>query len=99
VPPNDRNIGMVFQSYTIWPLTCRISDGASIGDVVKVAVRPENVALSPTGAALDGNVTEGEVEAVTFLGNMLDCVVAAGDRTPRRIAPAGGAHARHAILI
>ena len=60
-------------------LRCRIPGGAAAGDAVKVAVRPENVALCAPGAAMDGNATEGEVEMVTFLGNMLDCVVRAGD--------------------
>ncbi len=60
-------------------LECRIPGGAAVGDAVKVAVRPENVALCPPGAAMDGNATEGEVETITFLGNMLDCVVRAGD--------------------
>ncbi len=60
-------------------LECRIPGGAAVGEAVKVAVRPENVALCAPGAAMDGNATEGEVETVTFLGNMLDCVVRAGD--------------------
>ena len=70
----DSTIATPFGSFR-----CRIPDGAAAGDAVKVAVRPENVALCAPGATMGGNATEGEVEGVTFLGNMLDCVVRAGD--------------------
>jgi iron(III) transport system ATP-binding protein len=56
-------------------LTCRVSGTTSIGDAVKVAVRPENVTLAAPGSGSDGNTVDGKVEAVVFLGNILDCEV------------------------
>ena len=56
-------------------LNCRVSGAASIGDSVKVAVRPENVSLAAPGSDAEGNAIDGTVKAVNFLGNMLDCEV------------------------
>ena len=56
-------------------LTCHVSGTTSIGDAVKVAVRPENVTLAAPGSGSDGNTVDGKVEAVVFLGNILDCEV------------------------
>jgi ABC-type Fe3+/spermidine/putrescine transport system ATPase subunit len=44
------------------------------GDAVTIAVRPENVEIK-LGAATDENAAAGEVDAVVYLGNLLDCVV------------------------
>jgi iron(III) transport system ATP-binding protein len=59
----------------IGSLSCRVSNGTAVGDPVKVAVRPENVALSAPGTAAPENAVEGRVETVVFLGNLLDCAV------------------------
>jgi iron(III) transport system ATP-binding protein len=60
----------------IGPLSCRLRAGTLQGDGVTIAVRPENVELTRTPmTAGDRNAVQGEVEAVVFLGNMLDCVV------------------------
>ena len=59
----------------IGPLSCRVSEAAAVGDAVKVAIRPENLTLAAPGTSPDGNRVEGCVDAVVFLGNMLDCAV------------------------
>lgn len=59
----------------IGAIACRVSGTAAVGDSVKVAVRPENVSIAAPGTAVNGNAVEGRVEAVIFLGNMLDCKV------------------------
>jgi iron(III) transport system ATP-binding protein len=57
-------------------LKCGIDGTAKPGDAVTLIIRPENVALAD--AAESENCISGNVEAVTYLGNMLDCVVNAG---------------------
>jgi iron(III) transport system ATP-binding protein len=59
----------------IGPLACRVAAGTRAGDTITVAVRPENVAIAPEGAALDGNQFAGTVEVVVYVGNLLDCLV------------------------
>jgi iron(III) transport system ATP-binding protein len=60
-------------------LHCHVEADTRIGDALTVAVRPENVAL--LGAASDGaeNQFAGRVEAVVYVGNLLDCTVAVGE--------------------
>ncbi len=84
----------------IGTLTCRVAGGASVGDPVKVAVRPENVVLGAPGAGADGNAVEGMVEAVTFLGNMLDCVVdVAGHSLHVQLHPAAPPALGHRVVL
>ena len=52
-----------------------MSGEASVGDRVNIAVRPENVSVAAPGTAVNGNAVRGRVEAVVFLGNLLDCAV------------------------
>ncbi len=54
---------------------CRMSGAASVGDSVKIAMRPENVSIAAPGTSVNGNAVQGQVEAVIFLGNLLDCAV------------------------
>jgi iron(III) transport system ATP-binding protein len=58
-------------------LACRVGEAARIGDAVTVAVRPENVTLAAMEQATP-NRFAGTVEAVVYVGNMLDCLVAIG---------------------
>jgi iron(III) transport system ATP-binding protein len=51
---------------------------ANAGDSVMVAIRPENILLEPTNGPHRGVRLSGSVEAVVYLGNMVDCVVAIG---------------------
>ena len=59
------------------PMSCRMAGDARQGDTVTIAVRPENVEIK-LGAAMDDNSAAGEVDAVVYLGNLLDCVVNVG---------------------
>ena len=58
----------------IGPLACRMAGDAVQGDAVTIAVRPENVEIK-AGASTEDNSAAGEVDAVVYLGNLLDCVV------------------------
>ncbi len=64
-------------------LRCRLDPALRPGDAVTIAVRPEHVALSPDGADVGPNAVGGEVEAVIYLGNLLECTVRAGTQTLR----------------
>jgi len=64
-------------------LRCRLDPAMRAGDAVTIAIRPEHVALSLDGAAGGSNVVSGEVEAVIYLGNLLECTVRAGSQTLR----------------
>ncbi len=54
------------------------SDGPEAGTRVTVAIRPENLFPCVDGLTSDGNLLDGEVEEVVFLGGMLECVVKTG---------------------
>jgi iron(III) transport system ATP-binding protein len=65
-------------------LRCRVDAATRAGDAVTLAIRPEHVALSADGTAIGGpNALAGEVEAVIYLGNLLDCMVAVGGQVMR----------------
>jgi len=64
-------------------LRCRLDPAMRAGDAVTLAIRPEHVALSPDGAPGGPNAVAGEVEAVIYLGNLLECTVRAGAQTLR----------------
>ncbi|HUZ74880.1 MAG TPA: ABC transporter ATP-binding protein [Stellaceae bacterium] len=80
-------------------LHCRVEAGTLIGDALTVAVRPENVALVGDAAHGEANQFAGRVEAVVYVGNLLDCTVMVG-ATPLRLqlhpahAPGRGAPVR-----
>ena len=65
-------------------LRCRLDAAMRAGDAVMVAIRPEHVALSVGDAPPSGpNVVAGEVDAVIYLGNLLECTVRVGAQTLR----------------
>jgi iron(III) transport system ATP-binding protein len=57
------------------------------GQAVQLAIRPENVRVSPldAGGAVAPGAVPGEVGEVTFLGNLTDCHVTLDDGTRVRI--------------
>jgi iron(III) transport system ATP-binding protein len=63
-------------------MSCRMAGDARQGDAVTIAVRPENVEIK-LGAAQGDNSATGEVDAVVYLGNLLDCVVKVGEERIR----------------
>ena len=62
----------------IGKLVCRTAPGASSGESVTVAIRPENVKLSRGDHGPSHNSASGEVDTVIYLGNLLDCIVCIG---------------------
>ncbi len=76
--------GRVAQVETpIGTFACRVAGDAREGDTVTIAVRPENVALTVGANGSLGNAAAGEVDALVYLGNILDCVVRIGDERIR----------------
>jgi len=71
-------------------LRCTSEKNLAAGVTVRVAVRPENIRLVSGGATGKAdNVVTGKVEAVVYLGNILDCAVAvAGERIRVQLHPA-----------
>jgi iron(III) transport system ATP-binding protein len=67
--------GLATIDTAIGELRARVDGETRAGDAITVAVRPENVALAEEGFP-------GTVEAVVYVGNLLDCLVAVG---PERI--------------
>jgi len=61
-------------------ISCRLpaSAAAGAGESVTVAIRPENVTLLAGGSASGANQFSGTVDAIVYVGNLLDCVVAVG---------------------
>jgi len=66
----------------IGTFACTIAADARQGDSVTIAVRPENVEVALGGSAGE-NAAAGEVDAVVYLGNMLECVVKVGEERIR----------------
>jgi iron(III) transport system ATP-binding protein len=65
-------------------LRCRTEEGVAAGMNVTIAVRPENVIpTSGAGMEADGNIVAGTVDALVYLGNMVDCVVRVSDQRLR----------------
>jgi iron(III) transport system ATP-binding protein len=76
--------GRVAQVETpIGRFACRVAGDARQGDTVTIAVRPENVALALGADGAPDNAAAGEVDALVYLGNMLDCVVRVGEERIR----------------
>ncbi len=67
----------------IGAIACRLPESASAGDKVTVAIRPENVTLLGAADAAGGNQFDGTVDAVVYVGNLLDCVIAVGSERVR----------------
>jgi hypothetical protein len=67
-------------------LTVSLPDGAVPDQVVQLAVRPENVRLSPaTPVTREAGGLAGKISEVTFLGNFLDCYVSLDDGSRVRV--------------
>lgn len=69
-------------------MRCWLPKHLRAGERVAITVRPENIVVlegaPPAGeAGTSGNVLEGRVETVTFLGDFLDCRVLVGDQLVR----------------
>jgi ABC-type Fe3+/spermidine/putrescine transport system ATPase subunit len=69
----------------IGPIHARVESEAQIGDMVTVAIRPENVALLPHAGGIGGSHNEfaGTMETVVYVGNLLDCIVTVGGEKVR----------------
>jgi ABC-type Fe3+/spermidine/putrescine transport system ATPase subunit len=70
--------------------------GATEGETVHVAIRPERLRLGPPEPGEPGVTLAARVADVTFLGNLTDCHVTLGDGTrlrvqldPRRVVEVG----------
>jgi iron(III) transport system ATP-binding protein len=59
--------------------------GAVAGEMVQLAIRPENLRLVPASSGDGSGSVPGEVAEVTFLGNLVDCHVTLGDGTRVRV--------------
>ncbi len=75
-------------------LRVRDCNVAAPGREVLLVLRPENLRLAKSSAASVDNVVQAIVERVIFLGNILECVVAAGECRLRLQL-----HAREAPLV
>ncbi|MEP1206100.1 MAG: ABC transporter ATP-binding protein [Rhizobiaceae bacterium] len=57
------------------------NDARDAGSKVTIAIRPENLFLQGNEADPSGNLLEGDVEEVVFLGNFLECNLRVGSET------------------
>jgi len=64
-------------------LKCVLPDSVVPGESVVIAIRPEDVTLYAGPSAQRENTLEGQVEAVIFLGDALECQVAVGSQRIR----------------
>ena len=81
-------------------LTLPLPRGASTGDAVDLAIRPEAILLLPLGAAPDGAVP-ARIEEQTYLGNLSEYYVALADGTRLRVQTDAGIERRagDAVLV
>jgi len=66
--------GLITVDTAVGQLQTRITDSFKSGDKVLVVIRPECIAVGPDGAA-GANIVEGTVDSLSFLGNLVDCMV------------------------
>ena len=66
-------------------VSAAVPPGAIAGEMVQLAIRPENLRLVPTASGDGSGSVPGEVAEVTFLGNLIDCHVTLGDGTRVRV--------------
>ncbi len=67
------------------PVSAAVPPGAVAGELVQLAIRPENLRLVPASSGDGSGSVPGEVAEVTFLGNLVDCHVTLGDGTRVRV--------------
>jgi iron(III) transport system ATP-binding protein len=60
-----------------------LPEGFRKGDKIILCIRPENFNLARERLNLEGNVLEGEIEHATFLGEVYECMVKAGENRVR----------------
>jgi iron(III) transport system ATP-binding protein len=66
-------------------VSAAVPPGAVAGEMVQLAIRPENLRLVPASSGDGSGSVPGEVAEVTFLGNLVDCHVTLGDGTRVRV--------------
>jgi iron(III) transport system ATP-binding protein len=59
----------------------------TVGQSAMVAIRPEKIALSNNGGAGQGNVVEGTLQSVQFLGDRYEYTVTLGEETRVIVSP------------
>jgi iron(III) transport system ATP-binding protein len=64
-------------------IKCILPDGIAAGEAVVVVIRPEDVNLNGGAVAENENVLEGKIEAIVFMGDVLECQVAVGTKLIR----------------
>jgi iron(III) transport system ATP-binding protein len=80
-------------------LSCVLPDGAAAGHDVTVVIRPEDVHFADTADGLE-NVFQGEVTAVVYMGEMLECQVALGNTRMRlRLHPSATVEAGQSVSL
>ncbi len=74
-------------------------DGAAAGHAVTVVMRPEDVHFADTADGPE-NVFQGEVTAMVYMGDVLECQVALGDARMRlRIHPSAAVEAGQRVSL
>ncbi len=64
-------------------LICRMPDGVIPQQKILFTIRPENVVIRTASLAVSDNLVKGVVRDLSFVGNLLDCVVAVGSEIVR----------------
>jgi iron(III) transport system ATP-binding protein len=64
-------------------LRCIIPDSIAPGEKVVLVVRPEDIDIIADPQAEKENVLRGEVEAVVFMGDVLECQLSVGKQKLR----------------
>ena len=59
----------------------------TVGQTAMVAIRPEKIALSNDGATAQGNIVEGTLQSVQFLGDRYEYTVTLGEETRVIVSP------------
>jgi iron(III) transport system ATP-binding protein len=75
--------GLACLDTPIGRLLCRSTGEPDKGGEFVIFLRPEDVTVSPDRPAAEVNVFEGEIAALVFLGELVDCQVQVGDQLIR----------------
>jgi iron(III) transport system ATP-binding protein len=80
IDANAGNDNAITVQTSIGILRARGFDGLATGDAARISIRPENVIVALGDGAAE-NTIKGVIQHQAFLGNIVDCVVAAGEQS------------------
>jgi iron(III) transport system ATP-binding protein len=85
---SSNGLGLLETAQGVW--RCSIPGGMVKGTKAKLAIRPQSMVLTSDGADKEGNILEGKVEKIVFLGETIECQISVGSQIVTTKIPSTG---------